>query len=294
MKRQRGCRFLQRFQYPRADRPLCNSTSSISGSYAAQSFQYPRADRPLCNSRHLKQLHTRRSKLSVSSCGSSPLQHWYYIQREPRIDLSVSSCGSSPLQRILLQQRLRFLALSVSSCGSSPLQLAEHASGATCGEPFSILVRIVPSATRRHRHRHRHRQRLSVSSCGSSPLQLVVQQRLHEEDLTLSVSSCGSSPLQLPRPCRLSASPAPFSILVRIVPSATLQNMQAAQLAGSFQYPRADRPLCNAAKWWQKCRLARTFSILVRIVPSATRHGHHGTCASGAFQYPRADRPLCN
>ena len=85
------------FQYPRSDRAHCNPLFPPAPPLTPQGFQYPRSDRAHCNRKAYAAL-SARINLSVSSVGSSPLQHLglAIIQGHPK--LSVSSVGSSPLQ----------------------------------------------------------------------------------------------------------------------------------------------------------------------------------------------------
>ena len=234
-----------RFQYPRSDRAHCNlplwnwvpgclwSTFSILGRIE------PTATSPL------RRRGSCASPLSVSSVGSSPLQH---------------GCGLRPRGR-----SGSFSILGRIEPTATRASVLEQTAWCT----FSILGRIEPTATWRP-WILRRRWILSVSSVGSSPLQLLRVLRLRATQ-PLSVSSVGSSPLQrgnaivarawvewhfqYPRSDRahcngtrptVSASPSrTFSILGRIEPTATVVRPS----------PRDALP---------------PFSILGRIEPTAT------------------------
>ena len=159
-------------QYPRSDRAHCNLRNVLLASFVSLFFQYPRSDRAHCNSREAPP-RGARSALSVSSVGSSPLQHLHKRGFWGTSVLSVSSVGSSPLQPGCGR---RFSRFSLS---------------------FSILGRIEPTATRLARRVLGGETALSVSSVGSSPLQPPAPARPASSSPPLSVSSVGSSPLQL-------------------------------------------------------------------------------------------------
>ncbi len=139
--------------------------------------------------------------------------------------LSVSSFGSFPLQQIILA------AMSVASMRS-----------------FSILIRIVPSATLYTVMPPRRSSSLSVSSFGSLPLQLSGQvfipahaAKASSDVVELSVSSFGSFPLQpAVQIDGATMQRTTFSILIRIVPSATATSFK--RRGGLFSLSRRDRP----------------------------------------------------
>src|SRR5579875_1210385 len=113
-------------------------------------------------------------------------------------------------------------SLSVSSGGSKPLQFTRSPTAKNPGKAaFSILRRIEASAIMTTRTETQNPKFLSVSSGGSKPLQF----RYPGETrwfCPLSVSSGGSKPLQF----------------VIIQPDKCLDFWH-------FQYPQADRSLCN-------------------------------------------------
>ncbi len=135
----------------------------------------------------------------------------------PQADRSLCNCrNSAPFRQCW--------HLSVSSSGSKPLQRRMPSISTTCPDP------------------------LSVSSSGSKPLQLpdsFTSERPPAWDL--SVSSSGSKPLQRSSSSMKPRSLRPFSILKRIEASATLPGTRSADFLSlrSFQYPQADRSLCN-------------------------------------------------
>ncbi len=163
--------------------------------------------------------------------------------------LSVSSVGSWALQHRPLICRSRELSteLSVSSVGSWALQ------------PSLIA------------HRQRLPNSLSVSSVGSWALQPdAAATPCRTSHPALSVSSVGSWALQ-PTYVVSSAAllPTPFSILGRIVGTATRYDSACKPCGLDFQYPRSDRGHCNTS----------------RIADARL-------CTD--FQYPRSDRGHCN
>ena len=280
-------------------------------------FQYPRSDRAHCNgdpSGH----HSCRQNLSVSSVGSSPLQHPSEAGRGWPEALSVSSVGSSPLQ---LQNQTKGLShgrdLSVSSVGSSPLQPPHRNGGWTstkrfqyprsdrahCNSPDPQRVRQAqnfqyPRSDRAHCNAanalaNPRSYRLSVSSVGSSPLQRHRRSWGHHSG-PLSVSSVGSSPLQ-PSISPLVMRSWPLS--VSSVGSSPLQRRQRLTLEATlrtFQYPRSDRAHCNREPENREVIKSGAFSILGRIEPTATLQASRCTEDPTIFQYPRSDRAHCN
>ncbi len=287
-------------------------------------------------------------QLSVSSVGSWALQRWRSSRPAPSqtpfsilgrivgtatsdsteylgvlvIQLSVSSVGSWALQRLYAgggavtltssfqyprsdrghcnristaRRTPRCLTLSVSSVGSWALQLRQMERRADDTLPFSILGRIVGTATQGRRNRsspeeffqyprsdrgHCNLQcscdalpsgGLSVSSVGSWALQPSGTPHHQSASGALSVSSVGSWALQLGRGGNLGA------------------------VAASFQYPRSDRGHCNRQPSRRTSPRPSTFSILGRIVGTATRIVNYTAIRAGtAFQYPRSDRGHCN
>ncbi len=136
---------------------------------------------------------------------------------------------------------------------------------------FSILVRFVPSATNAARwigHAENPEPfsilvRFVPSATRSRGFWASIA-------LQLSVSSCGSSPLQLLR--------APGDD----------------GHAGSFQYPRADRPLCNSPRNQPPRNDMHTFQYPRADRPLCNDAGKRRYRPGWYFQYPQADRPLCN
>ena len=283
-------------------------------------FQYPRSDRAHCNSLYGLPCRKRLS-LSVSSVGSSPLQHYLHrssphegtLFQYPRSDrahcnwgehleeawrfaLSVSSVGSSPLQRLqdLGLPRSRG-GLSVSSVGSSPLQ-----------PRLSVPAGFHPSLFQYPRSDRAHCNFRRPSRSGRTPSTFSILGRIEptatppspfarRRPMVLSVSSVGSSPLQ-PDRSRSEASRSP-ALSVSSVGSSPLQPWEAERQSpsdGVFQYPRSDRAHCNE----EGCLLLEpvrwAFSILGRIEPTATPEGRGGPNGADPFQYPRSDRAHCN
>ena len=184
------------FQYPRSDRANCNLLVKRRPVFTLPDFQYPRSDRANCNLLFRSQLFLN-SKLSVSSFGSSQLQ--------PTADAGVR------LDAIFFQY--------------------PRSDRANCNHWRAA--------------KRRAGIQLSVSSFGSSQLQHHPQRDCVYEEI-------------------------PFSILVRIEPTATLVNALYALSELGFQYPRSDRANCND--------VARAAWV-----------------AQGMdFQYPRSDRANCN
>jgi hypothetical protein len=201
--------------------------------------------------------------LSVSSPGSSPLQPLSMCRTPTSLILSVSSPGSSPLQPLcfgtdLDYHRYSFSILSrivpsATLCFGTDLDYHRYSfsilsrivpsatfinvQNANFINSFSILSRIVPSATSvSNRQRVPGLALLSVSSPGSSPLQLERAPLTQQDHQSLSVSSPGSSPLQ-PPPCSLEIClSCTFSILSRIVPSATAGGGKRSGIV--FHHPR--------------------------------------------------------
>ncbi len=161
--------------------------------------------------------------------------------------------------------------------------------------PFSILGRIVGTATRGRRNRSSPEAILSVSSVGSWALQPASAHAMHVRVGRLSVSSVGSWALQPSATPHHRAHPRAFSILGRIVGTATDRGGNLARVTASFQYPRSDRGHCNRQPSAGPLPGRPTFSILGRIVGTATRIVNYTAIRAGtAFQYPRSDRGHCN
>ncbi len=85
-----------------------------------------------------------------------------------------------------------------------------------------------------------------------------------------------------------------FSILSRIVGTATRIAQHRRPAGIVFQYPQSDRGHCNLSP--SHCRKASysPFSILSRIVGTATSGVHGRALADLDFQYPQSDRGHCN
>ena len=201
------------FQYPRSDRAHCNREHRTHTDLSLSFFQYPRSDRAHCNSQN-RQEQAQAHQLSVSSVGSSPLQHRRHHHLGPRRDeLSVSSVGSSPLQP-----------------GGSPR-------GSWRPSPFSILGRIEPTATPVGRPRRDRPQgpfsilgRIEPTATGC-PGGLLPTHR-------------GSfSILGRIEPTATGCPPPILRGLVAAVGGTCVG-------AGSFQYPRSDRAHCNTIGSW--------------------------------------------
>jgi hypothetical protein len=137
--------------------------------------------------------------------------------------LPVSSTNRFPLQRHRDCSIPHQKKLSVSSNGSFSLQLSFPSRRRSCLKTFSILIRIVLSAT---------------------------LDEIHYENIQKKT----------------------FSILIRIVLSATaLAEWNLTESLLNFQYPHTDRSLCNRITLLYRSKVVGTFSILIRIVLSATR-----------------------
>ncbi len=185
---------------------------------------------------------------------------------------------------------------------------------------FSILGRIVGTATTVRRGDALQSTSLSVSSVGSWALQraAVTRRILLMRSFSILGRIVGTATCL--RRCRAQVLVNAFSILGRIVGTATARWRQRSSLADSlsvssvgswalqhrnsagrgvavraFQYPRSDRGHCNAAAGAADCAIAEPFSILGRIVGTATvaLPLPAARCRS-AFQYPRSDRGHCN
>ena len=110
------------FQYPQSDRALCNLPSDGRAVIVAVSFSIPNRIEPSAT-RAPRSGMPRRSPLSVSPIGSSPLQPICAFSGISSAMLSVSPIGSSPLQLAGLRSAAPGSGpLSVSPIGSSPLQ----------------------------------------------------------------------------------------------------------------------------------------------------------------------------
>ncbi len=189
--------------------------------YAGRFFQYPRADRAHCDafwslwcSVWFNTFSILVRIVPIATFRSPPVASLMRIFQYPRADRAhcdSTAQGEAPKKEIL----------SVSSCGSCPLRRINKKKHAWFYVSFSILVRIVPIATAQPSDAAGPTWSLSVSSCGSCPLRPQLQ-RGKLLNAILSVSSCGSCPL---RPRAIGKSIAisySFSILVRIVPIATI------------------------------------------------------------------------
>ena len=200
--------------------------------------------------------------------------------------LSVSSVGSSPLQHDE-DHRHQPVPLTFSILGRiEPTATSQHRQPRSWRpRTFSILGRIEPTATggpplgarnplgfqyprsdRAHcntpwRWRAALGSPLSVSSVGSSPLQLPESSPPSSLSSDLSVSSVGSSPLQRLHRLDCRSDLRPFSILGRIEPTATSIDHKTLLLRIGFQYPRSDRAHCNCAPPTRTRRQSRRLSV---------------------------------
>ncbi len=165
--------------------------------------------------------------------------------------------------------------LSVSSVGSWALQLVKEVRKVDRVIAFSILGRIVGTATNEISGRNDANKKLSVSSVGSWALQLLVLSKTCQpQPPTFSILGRIVGTATTVAEILAYVSSFSFSILGRIVGTATAVLQADANHQRSFQYPRSDRGHCNglAGDWaaaWQP-----TFSILGRIVGTATVSGH--------------------
>ncbi len=210
-------------------------------------FQYPQSDRGHCNPRRWPKV-PRPFSLSVSSVGSWALQ----------------------LRRGLLETRVckfnfQYPQSDRGHCNGSMPKLSSPAN-----RPFSILSRIVGTATSYSGFPPSCAHLLSVSSVGSWALQLTLYDTVRMAADELSVSSVGSWALQLAR-SRSAIRPL-SSLSVSSVGSWALQlsvGQRSPANTTAFQYPQSDRGHCN-------------------LSPSPKR------LRCWIFQYPQSDRGHCN
>ena len=257
-------------QYPRSDRAHCNLRNVLLASFVSLFFQYPRSDRAHCNSREAPP-RGARSALSVSSVGSSPLQHLHKRGFWGTSVLSVSSVGSSPLQR---NAGLRAVAPdgSFSILGRiEPTATSGGRSGLLRpGGSFSILGRIEPTATPPQH----------VLRRGSSLFQYPRSDRAHCNPRPLRRGFSAEELFQYPRSDRAHCNHSParpitmtattFSILGRIEPTATrlARRVLGGEAALSVSSVGSSPLQLEVTAFLQVFCVA--FSILGRIEPTAT------------------------
>ncbi len=196
---------------------------------------------------------------------------------------------------LVLSPLLEPAHLSVSSSGSKPLQHGLPESAMVWLVPFSILKRIEASATKiDHGTQRGQMLNLSVSSSGSKPLQRSVTGWLRGRPISFSILKRIEASATLLYVVFAASPRRTFSILKRIEASATGEQTRASDQEGSFQYPQADRSLCNMLVCPCPRAGPEAFSILKRIEASATDSSSGDFVSIITFQYPQADRSLCN
>ncbi len=281
------------FQYPRSDRGHCNPTAPAPTSVITI-FQYPRSDRGHCN-QHLCCLRSRHRRLSVSSVGS------WALQRIRNGIVRTSSGTFSILGRIVGTATCR-LRLPV-----PPQRL-----------PFSILGRIVGTATPPRRSR----------GAGGRSFQYPRSDRGHCNNPTVNVPINCPGRFQYPRsdrghcnrfgPTTQAAPPSPFSILGRIVGTATAIATNSSRSIGSFSIlgrivgtattsrrphsPASLRLSVSSVGSWALQLFFLPLSLLqLRLSVSsvgswALQLKMYAAAAKTTpiFQYPRSDRGHCN
>ena len=185
--------------------------------------------------------------LSVSSVGSSPLQHSRFpgprpgshFFQYPRSDRA--HCNTAWIQHMYASLKdFQYPRSDRAHCN-----VTLRPGGGAPRSTFSILGRIEPTAT-----------------AGSPVADLPTK--------SLSVSSVGSSPLQQSPGPRRTPGKRSFSILGRIEPTATSDKLGREFPLRVFQYPRSDRAHCNRRLWRLGQDREVPFSILGRIEPTAT------------------------
>ncbi len=332
------------FQYPRSDRGHCNLERLVRRSCDADAFSilgrivgtatrdagrqldaasgtFSILGRIVGTATTLRRSRRRsRRRLSVSSVGSWALQPTCRRRSRPLpTRLSVSSVGSWALQpSIAADTAVHRYSLSVSSVGSWALQRCVLQS-----RRYRAVAFQYPRSDRGHcniaatvaadLHAAFQYPRSDRGHCNS-----YCRQRIARTS-HLSVSSVGSWALQRRWQCSTVAGDRTFSILGRIVGTATPLTPDRRARTDCFQYPRSDRGHCNNCAVHPARYAQLPFSILGRIVGTATCGAWHAmrrivslsvssvgswalqpdaySCSASfarRFQYPRSDRGHCN
>nr|WP_126579911.1 hypothetical protein [Tengunoibacter tsumagoiensis] len=207
-------------QHPLSDRFLCNTRNRAKEPSQRSVLQYPLSDRFLCNSGRRMRGVTPGRSITVSSFGSTPLQH--------------RRTAFGPGSKTELQYPLSDRPLCNFSTGFMYV---------FCTYYYSFLIRIDSSATLLIRPQDVDASLITVSSFGSIPLQLL-QHMQQINDAIITVSSFGSIPLQL-----IMNAPSLIHTVITVSSfgSIPLQHRKARLNAiyDKLQYPLSDRFLCN-------------------------------------------------
>ncbi len=265
------------FQYPRSDRGHCNHASQSSLVVAADSFsilgRIVGTATPCMPARRMRPI-----ALSVSSVGSWALQLRrrsgcsrcavsFQYPRSDRGHCNYSTCRGLHASTCDFQ----YPRSDRGHCNQSDESCQQYRQST-----FSILGRIVGTATHTARAVAPASLTLSVSSVGSWALQPA---RVHDR-------AARFSDFQYPRSDRghcnrsycTDRSTLTLHLSVSSVGSWALQlDCSAARTARTvgFQYPRSDRGHCNLRRAMVRCGVASSFSILGRIVGTATTYLPH-------------------
>ena len=261
------------FQDPLPDRSLCYGLATISCSQYSSAFsilcrivpsatyyqhttfdrslkhfQDPLPDRSLCYAGGIDQIDEVEQQLSGSSAGSFPLLLEAEKRQAPHIRHFQDPLPDRSLCYTRSREGHRAYGghLSGSSAGSFPLL---RQTGQAWYDRLPVFQYPLPDRSLCYSGAlvvPRRVPPLSVSSAGSFPL-LHVDLARNLAEQPLSGSSAGSFPLLHFLLIGWWAGFLSFSILCRIVPSATECKVRTAQLGANFQYPLPDRSLCYRA-----------------------------------------------